>query len=194
MTKLRTGMAGILLMMLMVPAYVWSQQQANTSTDQTVTHLRLDILLSEYDGSKEVDSLPYTLFLESSPNNHRNRAIRMGLKIPIIVNTSAPGQQQAAYQVTYQDIGTNIDAKATTIADGSYDLDMNVDRSSVYSANQGAEGTGKIPQVGGSPVVRSFRSSFDLALRDGQTEQGPSATDPFNGHVLKISVTLHVIK
>jgi hypothetical protein len=192
--RMRTRVAGIMLVMLMVPAYARCQQQASASSNETMTHLRLDIVLSEYDGSKEVNTLPYTLFLESAPNNHRNRAIRMGLKVPIVLNTSAPGQQQAAYQVQYEDIGTNIDAEAKTIGDGLYDLDMNVERSSVYSADQGADGTGKIPQVGGSPVVRSFRSSFDLGLRDGQTVQGPSAADPFNGHVLKISVTLHLLK
>ena len=186
MTKLRMGVAGILLMMLMAPAYVWSQQQANASVDKTMTRLRLDILLSEYDGSKDVDSLLYTLFLESG--QRRPRSVRMGLKIPIVTGTSGTGEQ-----INYQDIGTDIDAWAAPLADGSYDLDMNVDRSSVYSANQGADATGRIT-TGGSPVVRSFRSSFDLALRDGQTTQGPSATDPFNGHVLKVSITLHVVK
>lgn len=189
MTKLRTRVAAILLVMLIVPACVRAQQQSKTSADESVTHLRLDILLTEYDGSKEVGSLPYTLFLESALHNGRNRAVRMGLKIPIVVNSSGTSQQ-----ITYQDIGTDIDARATTTDVGSYDLDMNVDRSSVYSANQGTDQTGRIPQVGGAPVVRSFRSSFDLALRDGQTAEGPSATDPFNGHVLKISVTLHVLK
>jgi hypothetical protein len=188
MTKLRMRVAGILLVMLIVPAYARPQQQDKNSADES-THLRLDILLSEYDGSKEVNSLPYTLFLDSALHGMRYRSVRMGLKIPIVASTSGTNQQ-----VTYQDIGTDIDARATTIDDGFYDLDMSVDRSSVYSANQGTGETGKIPQVGGSPVVRSFRSSFDLGLRDGQTEQGPSATDPFNGHVLKISITLHVLK
>jgi hypothetical protein len=185
MTKLQTRVAGILLFFwLIVPLCTYAQ------ANLTVTHLRLDILLSEYDGSKEVDSLPYTLFLKSySSPGAMPAVIRMGLKVPIVANSSGASQQ-----VTYQDIGTNIDARATTIGDGLYDLDMSVDRSSVYSASQGTDETGKIPPVGGAPVVRSFRSSLDLALRDGQTTQGPSATDPFNGHVLKISVTLHVIK
>ena len=186
MRKLRTRVAGIMLIMLTVPLYARAQQQDKASADESVTRLRLDIVLSEYDGSKEVDSLPYTLFLESG--QRRPRSVRMGLKIPIVTGTSGTGEQ-----INYQDIGTDIDAWAAPLADDSYDLDMNVDRSSVYSANQGADATGRIT-TGGSPVVRSFRSSFDLGLRDGQTTQGPSATDPFNGHVLKISVTLHVIK
>ncbi|MFZ0638205.1 MAG: hypothetical protein WAM59_00785, partial [Candidatus Acidiferrales bacterium] len=69
MTKLRTRMAGILLVMLIVPAYARAQQD-KTSADES-THLRLDILLSEYDGSKEVNSLPYTVFLEAGPHGAR---------------------------------------------------------------------------------------------------------------------------
>jgi hypothetical protein len=187
--RMRARVAGILLVMLMVPAFARSQQQTNASTDETKTHLRLDIVLSEYDGTKEVNNLPYTLFLDSTPHGTRPRSVRMGLKVPIVVSTSGTSQQ-----VQYQDMGTNIDARATTIGDGLYDLDMSVERSSLYSANQATDGTGRIPQVGGAPVVRSFQSSFDIGLRDGQTEQGPSATDPFNGHVLKITVTLHVLK
>lgn len=191
MTKLRTGVAGILLIMLMVPADLMAQQQAKASTDETVTRLRLEIVLSEYAGGKEVESLPYTLFLESSPQRVRVWSVRMGLKVPIATGAAENG---TSTQFQYQDVGTNIDAGATTIGGGLYDLNINVDRSSVYSANQGTDESNRIPRVGGLPVVRSFRSNFDLALRDGQTMQGPSATDPFNGHVLKISVTLHVLK
>jgi hypothetical protein len=42
--------------------------------------------------------------------------------------------------------------------------------------------------------MRNFNSGFDLVLRDGETGEGVSATDPFNGHVLKVSVTIHVVK
>jgi hypothetical protein len=191
MTKLRTRVAGILLAMLIVPACVRAQQQPNTSADESMTRLRLDIVLSEYDGSKEVDNLPYTLFLESGPHGARTRSVRMGLKVPIATSASDNG---VGTQYTYQDVGTDIDARATTVGEGLYDLDLDVNRSSVYPANQSADESERIPRMGGLPVVRAFRSSFGLALRDGQTTQGPSATDPFNGHVLKISVTLHVIK
>jgi hypothetical protein len=186
--KLRTGVAAILMALLIVPAYLHAQQQTNTSADEAMTRLRLDIVLSEYDGSKEVDSLPYTLYLESALHGARTRAVRMGLKVPIATSASENG---VSTQYQYEDVGTDIDARATPLSDGLYDLDLDVNRSSVYPANQSTDEKG-IPRVG--PVVRSFRSSFDLALRDGQTTQGPSATDPFNGHVLKTSVTLRVLK
>jgi hypothetical protein len=190
MTKLRMRVAGILLALLIVPACVGAQQQANTSSAESKTRLRLDIVLSEYDGSKEVDNLPYTLFLESTPQGARLWSVRMGLKVPI-ATSAANG---AGTQFQYQDVGTNIDAGAKPAADGLYDLDISVDRSSVYAVNQGTDENERIPRVGGLPVVRAFRSNFDLALGDGQTAQGPSATDPFNGHVLKTTVTLHVLK
>jgi hypothetical protein len=190
MTKLQTRVAGIVLAMLIVPACVRAQQQPNTAVDESMTRLRLDIVLSEYDGAKEVDNLPYTLFLESALRGTRIRSVRMGLKVPI----ATVAENGVGTQYTYQDVGTDIDARATTVGDGLYDLDLDVNRSSVYPANQSADENERIPRMGGLPVVRAFRSNFDLALRDGQTTQGPSATDPFNGHVLKISVTLHVIK
>jgi hypothetical protein len=190
-TKLRTRMAGIMLLMLIVPAYARAQQQDKTSAGESKTRLRLDIVLSEYDGSKEVENLPYTLFLESGPPAARVWSVRMGLKVPIATSAAENG---AGTQYTYQDVGTDIDAAASPSGDGLYNLNISVDRSSVYPANQGTDENERIPRMGGLPVVRAFRSNFDLALRDGQTTQGPSATDPFNGHVLKISVALHVIK
>jgi len=43
-------------------------------------------------------------------------------------------------------------------------------------------------------MLRSFNSSFQVLLRDGQTNQYTSATDPVTGEVTKIDVTLNVLK
>jgi len=43
-------------------------------------------------------------------------------------------------------------------------------------------------------ILRNFNSSFTLLLRDGQTAQVSSATDPISGEVLKVVVTLNVVK
>ena len=44
------------------------------------------------------------------------------------------------------------------------------------------------------PVFRSFRSSFAMVLRDGQSMQYASATDPISGEVMRIDVTLSLAK
>jgi len=48
--------------------------------------------------------------------------------------------------------------------------------------------------VAGVPAFRSFTSSFNLLLKDGQAAQQTSATDPVSGEVLKIDVTVTVLK
>jgi opacity protein-like surface antigen len=188
--KLSMKVAAISLCLLMAAASARAQDQPKASDDHStdITHLRLDILLTEYDGDKKVTSLPNTMFLEARPHNAQDRQLRMGLRVPIASNS---GTNQ---QFSYENVGTDIDARATTMADGSYDLDLRVDRSSVYSANQGKDETERVPAAGGLPIMRNFVASFDLGLHDGQTSEGTSTTDPFNGHVLKITVILHVLK
>jgi hypothetical protein len=44
------------------------------------------------------------------------------------------------------------------------------------------------------PMFRSFDSSFQVLLRDGQTTQYTTATDPVSGEMTKIDVTLNVLK
>lgn len=190
--KLSMKVAAISLCLLLAAAFARAQDQPKASDSQSadMTHLRLDILLTEYDGDKKVISLPNTMFLEARPHNAQERSLRMGLKVPIATNSGAT----EGTQWQYQDVGTNIDARATALGDGSYDLDLRVDRSSVYSADQSKNDTERIPRTAGLPIVRAFITSFDLGLHDGQTAEGSSATDPFNGDVLKVSVTLHVLK
>ncbi len=44
------------------------------------------------------------------------------------------------------------------------------------------------------PVIRTFRTSLKLLMRDGQTVQSTMATDPVSGRVLKVDITLSVVK
>jgi hypothetical protein len=46
----------------------------------------------------------------------------------------------------------------------------------------------------GIPAFRSFTSSFNLLLKDGQTAQHTAATDPISGEVIRVDVTLNVLK
>jgi hypothetical protein len=48
--------------------------------------------------------------------------------------------------------------------------------------------------VEGVPAFRTFTSSFSVLLRDGQTAQHTAATDPVSGEVLRIDVTVNVLK
>jgi hypothetical protein len=43
-------------------------------------------------------------------------------------------------------------------------------------------------------VLRTFQTTNNLILRDGQIRQFAAATDPVNGQLVKIGVTLKVEK
>jgi len=179
-------MAGILVALLFMPAFNHAQEQAKAPNDQSLSQVRIDLLLTEYDGQKKISSLPYTVYAESSTERGRAQAgrLRMGVHVPV----------DAGGSVSYMDVGTNIDCSPLTLGDGSYDLSTSVNRSSIYAPSQGENETEQIHVGGGRMVIRNFNTEFHLKLHDGETTDGTSATDPLNGHILKISVTLHVIK
>ncbi len=50
------------------------------------------------------------------------------------------------------------------------------------------------PNITGLPVVRSFQTTNRLILKDGQTSQFTAATDRVSGEVVRIDITLKVVK
>jgi hypothetical protein len=46
----------------------------------------------------------------------------------------------------------------------------------------------------GTPAFRNFTSNFSILLKDGQTAQYASATDPVSGETLKVDATINVLK
>ena len=54
-----------------------------------------------------------------------------------------------------------------------------------------AKGGAVAPNV---PSFRNFNSAFTALLRDGQTMQYTSATDPVTGEVMKIDITAAMMK
>jgi hypothetical protein len=160
------------------------------SSEKAITPVRVQVLFTEYDGEKKVSSLPYTLLVNANDRGPR-AAVRMGLRVPIETSAAA-----GAKQIQYQDVGTNLDGWAEKSDDGKFLLSLSVEKSSVYSPGASQ----KPASVNGNeisslqPVVQSFRSQVNLLIRDGQTIPATVATDPVTGHVLKVDVTLNVIK
>ena len=150
--------------------------------------LRVQVVLTEFDGNQKLSSLPYAIHtLGTDFRNRRRDELRFGVRIPVAV---------ASGQFTYQDVGTNIDCQAITRAEGQYAIDITIERSSVMSASNGKEADWKPAEssLGVQPLLRHFRDEFVLVMRDGQTTEGVSAVDPATGHVLKVDVTLNVAK
>ncbi len=168
-----------------------------------VTPLKVQVVISRYQGEKKISSLPYTLSINSTGANavesamrgsHAN--LRMGVKVPVTMMAplSVDGKplpvapEKTTGPVQYQDVGTNIDCFVWPLDDGRFRLDITVDDSSVYGDDKaGAE-------VKGSPTFRSFRASDSTILKDGATAQFTTATDKVSGEIVKVDVTLTVVK
>jgi hypothetical protein len=165
---------------------------ANATAGKPVP-LKLTVLLARFQGEKKISSLPYTIGVLA---NGRQTSMRMGITVPVptTVFTSASKTDTTAstpvssYQ--YRDVGTNIDCEASDAGNGSYSLRITIEDSSI----QADTGDGAAKMVRDVPVFRSFRSTFSMLLRDGQTMQYVSVTDPLSGEVMRIDVTLALAK
>jgi Bacterial type II and III secretion system protein len=148
---------------------------------EKITPVKVAVVWAEFDGDKKVKSLPYILTVNAGSNReYQLSKIRVGTKVPI--HTGKDGALQ------YIDVGTNIDCRVSKVDDGSYRLELVVERSWVESEVNPGAGDFK------EPIIRQFRTETVISLRDGQTTECTVATDPVSGRVSKIEVSLSVLK
>ena len=167
-----------------------------------VVPLDIEIVISRYQGEKKVSSLPYALTV-NAPYQYVGRLdsapltqLRMGGQVPLPTMAPTvgpdgkplPGLPQGGGPIQYKDVGTYIDARGRWLASpaGSFEVWISVQEDAVATP-QGAPPTSL-------PVIRTFRASNNLVLRDGQTRQFTAAADRITGEVVKVDVTLKVAK
>jgi len=151
--------------------------------------LRVQIVLARYQGEKKISSLPFVLGVVS---NGTKTSLRVGTQLPIATMLIGAGNQPST-SYSYRDLGTNIDCQAQGSPGGMYNLAITISDSSVQLESPESSATKKAT-VSDVPAFRGFNASFSMLLRDGQTLQYASATDSVSGDVVKIDVTLNVLK
>jgi hypothetical protein len=161
-----------------------------SQTEKPMTPLRVQVSFTEFEGDKKISNLPYT-FLVNADDRGVKAAVRMGLRVPIETSSNT-----GAKQITYQDVGTNLDGRAEKTDDGRFSLILNVEKSSAYlpGSNEKPASVGGNEISSAQPTIQQFRTQVNLLIRDGQTIQSTVAADPVTGRVLKVDVTLNVIK
>ena len=197
------GARAALLLFATPAAKAQDKPTTETPAPEVIVPAKLQIVLSEYDGTKKISSMPYTIPFVLT-HTALYSSLRMGVRVP--VNTSSKTGESS---LTYVDVGTNIDvadmdyrlnhAQATP---GRFSVDLKIDRSSLYVPSRDKDGhidggkdwTAGEPPPGNEPMIRQFRGDVTLLLRDGQEAEATVATDPLTGHVLKVEATLNVLK
>ena len=179
--------AALLALVLMGAGAKAEDEQKAEKPRKPGTPLKLQVVFSRYQGERKVGSFPYTLSVNA---DDRPTRLRMGINVPLMYEGKEfPGN------VVYKSVGNNVDCSAEALDDGRFKVACSLEQSSVHSANGERKATGS----GGDtsllpPLLRTFSSEATLLLRDGQTAQYAAATDPVSGEVLKIEVTLNVVK
>jgi hypothetical protein len=181
----------VLLMVLPAPPAVAQQKTQPAETSRAVVEqvpLRVQVVVSRFQGEKKISSTPYTLAVVA---NGGGTSMRMGIRVPVPQTVFKGTDTPPMTSYNYQNVGTNIDCSARIVDAGAFKLDMTVEDTAVFVPEKDE----KIASgVAGVPAFRTFTSRFDLLLRDGQTAQHTAATDPVSGEVLRVDVTLNVLK
>jgi hypothetical protein len=192
---------------VMATAATAAAQGQPAPNPSTSVPLRMQIAISRYQGDKRISATPFTFVVyatdpRSTPGGDVVSRVRMGVEVPItgglfsseVKPNAAPGPP--APTVQYRPFGTNIDCFAQPLESGRFRVSITIDESTPYSDEDKARfpSTTNESRASMNPVFRSFRLSNVLLLKDGQTEQMSSATDRFSGEVVKVDVTLSVIK
>jgi hypothetical protein len=152
--------------------------------------LRVTVVISRYQADKKVGSLPYTFGVLGGERTN----LRMGSDVPIISTppTLKSGDTPPSPTVNYRGVGTNIDCQTSLGPGGTFRLNLTIEDSSVHLDQ--AQKAGSAALLSGYPSFRTFRTNFATLLRDGQTTQHTSATDPVTGEVMRVDVSLTVLK
>jgi len=172
-----------------------AKAQAVRDDLQRLVPLSVDVMVTRYQGDKKISSMPYMLAVNANKLGQAGPALlRMGARVPVPTIAALPGSPAGPAgpmpgPVNYQDIGTNIDCTAKVVDQG-FELRISVSDTSVYANIQ----DNATPTVGNMPVFRSYQSTNTLVLKDGQSREFTAATDRVSGEVIRIGVTLRVVK
>lgn len=173
-----------------------AKTEASTERRGPTASLRVQFVISRFQGEKKLASLPYTLLVTTGGARAR---MRMGVDTPVPVTSTSDGGKQTT-SIQYRNVGTNIDCAAWDKGDGRYQLSIGVENSSALALEKGPSGPvnpgGPLADANptGIPLFRRFDANLDPWLRDGQTVQTVASTDPVTGEVVKIDVTLNVVR
>lgn len=194
-----------LLVLVSVPHVRAQDKQASGSQEvqpaAPEVPLKVQFLVTEYDGTKKIASMPYTATVTTSPLGKRDPqggrplgVLRVGARIALPIG---PSQKADDQKPDYIDVGTNIDYWVWPWTDNRYLVSGTIALSSLYGQDSGDEpkaGGAGDATVNGFPPLHETRADFSIVLRDGQPEEALSVTDPITGRVFKLEVTVDAMK
>jgi hypothetical protein len=192
----KTLMISIAILAVAVVSPIHAQAPPQPPTKAPIP-LKVDVVISRFQGDKKVSSAPFTLWLSAlDPRVGQGYvSVRMGMDVP--VGTKSESRPNTAGSTTtttsegpnYRYVGTSIDANARQEDDGRFGVDIRVQDSSIFTGSDRAA-----LKVTDPLAFRSFTMNNRLAVRPGQATEYATATDPITGEVVKVEVSVTIVK
>src|SRR5262245_17562698 len=161
--------------------------------------VEVQVVIAKFQNDKRVSSIPYVLALNAVVggligNNTERTQLTIGSEVPVPTTTFTPvGDGKTAQPLrsyNYRNYGTVMSASAVTAEAGQFEVELQIDESSV--GTNAADGRGG-PLVD-MPVFKSFKARNRILLRPGVMRQFTAATDRISGETVRIEVTLTAVK
>jgi hypothetical protein len=159
--------------------------------------LKVDVVISRFQADKKVGSAPFTLWVNAGDPRARQNyvSIRMGMDVPVGTRSETRQPSNSSTTTTvqgpeYRGVGTQIDCMALLTDDNRFSVEIRVSDTSIYTG-----GDERAPLKLVDPLAfRSFTMNNTLTVRAGQTMEYSTATDRITGEVVKVEVTVNVVK
>ena len=185
MTRVRQLAAATVVLAVLAVGTIAAQDKPAAPPPRVLTPLKITVVISRYQGEKKTGSLPFTLWVNA--NDRHGTSLRMGGSVAVPSSTTMGAQTVASY--SYREIGTKIDSTAESLDESRFSVGLAIEDSQVFS-----DATKPATGAAGMPAFQSFSSSMAVILKDGQSAQYTTATDKVSGEVIKVDVTLNVIR
>jgi hypothetical protein len=148
--------------------------------------LEIELVVSRHQGEKKLSSTPYVLSVTS--NDEKPAELRTGLMVPVIT------QVEKSQSIAFKDVGTTLHCSVEALAGGLFRLNLGVEQNTVHDAQKAGAWAVGGNALSSAPVIRLFKTTTRMLLRDGQRGHFITGTDPVSGEVVKGDVTLRVVK
>lgn len=181
------------------PAQKPEPAQASQAKESDARERRLPVqvhvVISRLQGQKKLSSVPYAIAVNAGWLSAGGRSqLRVGARVPVPVTAVGSGDaaKQPIRSYTYEQLGTSIDCSVAQFEGGLFSVFVTVSDTSLDLPSPAAQGAAQT--LNDVPIIRTFTSTNELTLRDGQSAQFTAATDRISGEVTRIDVTLNVVK
>jgi hypothetical protein len=169
------------------------------------TQLRVEVVISRYEGERKVASTPNSFLLAAYPRDtpagkHPKSELKMGVEVPIPVTTFAAASREGpstfapATSFQYRNVGTNIQCHAREIGGGLFEIVLWLETSTVYAGADAEDAAYEAQAPGGRTMFRTFNMVLRPLLRDGESVETVASADPVTGEVVNVNVSMKVVK